>query len=409
MFSVDNFYDFFSSHYGYEKSNAMIWSLQPHGSKSFYNLFPYYNKEKFMDKLFHWNTKNVMILHDQEPFKTNMLDTYKNSCYQEKKTKMWQEMPRKDLLHTRALSCSWPIFCHSERNSDDIDYLVHNGFIECHYFWHALTSRDWFRHWKHHADLKIKDQWKKKFLLYARDTTGTREYRKELVNKLTPMADQVEYNWSNTNFVSSDFSAKIVPEDAVISAIHIVSETVFDDRKIHLTEKIFKPIVMCQPFVLFAGPGSLEYLRSYGFKTFDSVWDESYDYETNSKARFDQIIKLITDLYRQDDVEFKQTLQKCNDIVNFNRRYFFSQNFENRVLGELHKNVRYSLRVQKEKNLRDPGGSFFHLMNSLMSKNIQLDRDLNEHLLETIKIIRQTNYQKYLQICQKYSWLSQIN
>jgi hypothetical protein len=31
------------------------------------------------------------------------------------------------------------------------------------------------------------------------------------------------------------------------------------------------------PFVIVGTRGSLEYLRSYGFRTFEGIWDESYD------------------------------------------------------------------------------------------------------------------------------------
>jgi pimeloyl-ACP methyl ester carboxylesterase len=68
-----------------------------------------------------------------------------------------------------------------------------------------------------------------------------------------------------------------------------VAETVFN-QKVHLTEKIFKPIVMLQPFIVFAGPGSLKYLQSYGFQTFSAIWDESYDEEVDSSTRLEKII-----------------------------------------------------------------------------------------------------------------------
>ena len=45
----------------------------------------------------------------------------------------------------------------------------------------------------------------------------------------------------------------------------------------YLSEKIWKPIGHCQPFIL-AGPAkSLEYIKSLGFKTFSPFIDERYD------------------------------------------------------------------------------------------------------------------------------------
>jgi hypothetical protein len=49
-----------------------------------------------------------------------------------------------------------------------------------------------------------------------------------------------------------------------------VAETVFDTR-IHLTEKTLRPIACGHPFILAAGPGSLKYLQTYGFRTFSPL------------------------------------------------------------------------------------------------------------------------------------------
>jgi hypothetical protein len=61
------------------------------------------------------------------------------------------------------------------------------------------------------------------------------------------------------------------------SFVYVVTETCYWERKLHLTEKIFKPIVSRMPFILVGPAHNLEYLRSYGFQTFDYWWDESYD------------------------------------------------------------------------------------------------------------------------------------
>jgi hypothetical protein len=64
-----------------------------------------------------------------------------------------------------------------------------------------------------------------------------------------------------------------------------------------LTEKALRPIACGQPFILAATPGSLQYLRSYGFKTFSGYIDETYDtiqeMQNNNK-----------ELYIEHDYEF---------------------------------------------------------------------------------------------------------
>jgi hypothetical protein len=91
------------------------------------------------------------------------------------------------------------------------------------------------------------------------------------------------------NKFSSAASADYDPNDFINSEISVILETVFDDRRIHLTEKTLKPIACGHPFILAAGPGALEYIRSYGFKTFAPYIDESYDQETDSLKRLEKI------------------------------------------------------------------------------------------------------------------------
>ena len=56
------------------------------------------------------------------------------------------------------------------------------------------------------------------------------------------------------------------------------------------TEKTFKPISGLQPFMVIGGVGILEYLKSQGFETYDNMFDESYDTETDFDKKLDIII-----------------------------------------------------------------------------------------------------------------------
>ena len=71
---------------------------------------------------------------------------------------------------------------------------------------------------------------------------------------------------------------------------HVVSETIFYQEKLHLTEKIFKPICARRPFILVGAKGNLAYLRSYGFKTFDQWISEDYDHEEDNEKRLLMIV-----------------------------------------------------------------------------------------------------------------------
>lgn len=97
------------------------------------------------------------------------------------------------------------------------------------------------------------------------------------------------------------------------SIIHLVVETHFyqkDSRgKLVITEKTFRAINSCQPFILFSNHGLLSKLKELGFKTFDKWWDESYDLEQNDDIRMEMLYNLIEKLN-------KKTITELTDIYN---------------------------------------------------------------------------------------------
>jgi len=406
MFSVDNFYDFFKSHYGWEKKRISPWFFPIHGSKNLFDIMPLVNQKLYTElPSTEFSLNNALILHDQEPFVIcDSMHIYRSSLFENKKDPMYLQMSDQELFLQRWQSCSWPIFCHSEKNSVDIDWIENIGCIPCYYFWHGLIARDWFRHWKHHGDIHGKTAWKQRFLLYIRDCSGTRTYRTQVKNMLYDIKDQVDTDWYNTRQITADFSAKISVEDAYNTALHLVAETVFDNSKIHITEKTFKPMVMKQPFIVFAGPGTLQYLKNYGFRTFDCVWDESYDQEQDHDLRLAKIINIIKDLSCRSDEAFEEIIYRCKEIVNHNHKHFFSDVFEDLLLDELHTNMRTAIMEQQRKTCLDPGGSFFYTYDSLLERKISTSLSINENMKLIIDAMKSRYPERYQLVKQKYSW-----
>jgi hypothetical protein len=111
--------------------------------------------------------------------------------------------------------------------------------------------------------------------------------------------------------------------EAQDSLVYVPTETVYFGRRLHITEKTFKAIALEMPFVLVAPAGSLEYLREYGFKTFSSVFDESYDTETDDILRIEKVVKLLKDLDSLTVQERQQIHRACLPIVEHNYRHFY--------------------------------------------------------------------------------------
>jgi hypothetical protein len=135
---------------------------------------------------------------------------------------------------------------------------------------------------------------------------------------------------SSADFVATDYNS---------TEIEVVLETLFDDDRLHLTEKSLRPIACAQPFILTGTAGSLEYLRSYGFKTFDKVWDESYDLVEDPAERLKIIVDLMKQIADWDQSTRQYKLSQAQKIANYNRQWFFSQEFFDLIVDELTTNL----------------------------------------------------------------------
>jgi hypothetical protein len=120
---------------------------------------------------------------------------------------------------------------------------------------------------------------------------------------------------------------------------HVVTETVFYYDKLHLTEKIFKPIVSKQPFMLLAAPGNLAYLKSYGFKTFDCVIDESYDSIVDNDLRTEAVVKQLHWYCDLTPAEKTNVIKQLEPVIQHNFNHFYGE-FRHIITRELLDNTK---------------------------------------------------------------------
>jgi hypothetical protein len=123
--------------------------------------------------------------------------------------------------------------------------------------------------------------------------------------------------------------------EAQDSLVYVPTETVYFGRRLHITEKTFKAIALEMPFVLVAPAGSLSYLREYGFKTFNNIFDESYDEELDDIRRIERVTQLLKDLDNLSLLERQQIHRACLPIVEHNYNHFYQGGFEDILWQEL--------------------------------------------------------------------------
>jgi len=108
------------------------------------------------------------------------------------------------------------------------------------------------------------------------------------------------------------------------SAISVVVETLFYDSEIFLSEKIWHPIRMSQPFILVGGAGSLQHLRDLGYKTFDHWWDESYDNIADPYDRMMSIVSIIKQISNWSEFQLSLFLIESAEICKHNFNHLMS-------------------------------------------------------------------------------------
>jgi hypothetical protein len=136
-------------------------------------------------------------------------------------------------------------------------------------------------------------------------------------------------NYDITDYNSTDFE--------------VVLETLFDDQRCHITEKVLRPIACGQPFLIAGPPNCLKYLKSYGFQTFSDIWDESYDQETDAVRRLEAIVNSMEKISQWNaETKFKK-LNELKKIVEHNKKHFFSNKFMELIISELNQNLNQGL------------------------------------------------------------------
>lgn len=101
----------------------------------------------------------------------------------------------------------------------------------------------------------------------------------------------------------------------------VVCETWHNGKCFYPTEKIARAIVCRTPFLVYAGKGFLANLRKWGFRTFDELWDESYDL----RHGVDRILKMqsvLETLSKRSLSELNVLYEKMQPILEHNVKIY---------------------------------------------------------------------------------------
>lgn len=154
----------------------------------------------------------------------------------------------------------------------------------------------------------------------------------------------------DTNFKISGYGFEdITPYQK--SVISLISDTIFFKRQGFISEKIFKPIMYLQPFLVVGPPFYLKEIRNMGFKTFEGFIDESYDEELDDKIRLEKIIKEIIRISNVPIELLLEQLREFEDVLLYNQMKLLSFNHLNTEVDTVKQLITKSYCSEDKKNL----------------------------------------------------------
>ena len=107
--------------------------------------------------------------------------------------------------------------------------------------------------------------------------------------------------------------------------VDMVCETWHEGRTFMPTEKTARSIVSKTPFIIYGPIGYLENLKKLGFKTFDTIIDESYDrYE--GQERIEKIKIILDSVCNKSFYELTQLYQSVESTLEHNLNVYLSLN-----------------------------------------------------------------------------------
>ena len=344
------------------------------------------------------NQRPPLLLHDQEP----MFYKAQASAYE-----YWQ--------FCMTSFDNRMVILTSEKNSPELDEFCKAMDAEpCYWFSNAALALDWYAsgEWnlKHRYKHLTAPRLQYKFSCLNRLIDGERSYR-PVISKL--LSDTVNHRYLRLScnlrdpISGKDVSQLKLPskydrmfkninyDDPIMINIpsddletdrsipnrsyslnhqyflpvfcHIVTETLFMGDTLHLTEKSLRAFANKRPMLVLGPPGTLDLLKSYGFKTFDRWWDESYDNITNPWVRLEAVMEIVQQINSYSFEQLESILDQMMPILQHNFDLFYGD-FRKIIMQELVTNLNEATAKAKAKQ---PSGWMIKRIESLTDEQIK--------------------------------------
>jgi hypothetical protein len=310
-------------------------------------------------EFYSWPTKQEFI-QSQYKFKIAVIEPdYENL---NNLRELCEDLKFCDLVVIQSMELTVGVYhIMKEFDNDNFTFIVNgvcnsslkNAKVITNIIWMTSTAYYYSTLFKHLMDKRLTPFSKKQFkfdVMYGKP----RDHRTFVRNYLTEF-DEHPWFYQTPYYVKKDFSDRFYPqnlkfwEDEIVvtnpekelctyhdvsiqmcqvmpfkvyneTNYSLICESFFDNRFSFFNEKISKPIIANRLFIVISGQYYLKNLKSLGFKTFDSVIDESYDLEPDNETRWTRALEQAVWLCKQDtDVVLKKItpiLLHNSDMIN---------------------------------------------------------------------------------------------
>jgi hypothetical protein len=119
-----------------------------------------------------------------------------------------------------------------------------------------------------------------------------------------------------------NLAINVTKEDYERTFISLLTESLVDDDTLFLSEKIWKPIMVGHPFIVYGNQYTLNHLKNLGYQTFDKWIDESYDNEPDRNRRSKMVVEEIKKFENNTIEELTQLRNEMRDVCEYNQKHY---------------------------------------------------------------------------------------
>lgn len=112
---------------------------------------------------------------------------------------------------------------------------------------------------------------------------------------------------------------------------NIITETSFENNSLNLTEKSFKALANCHPFIIIGDMDTHKYLQTLGFELYDEIIDYSFDSMPDNQKRLNDVLGQIRKVHSLGTESMINFYNNNIEKIKKNKERFFEYSFSKMI------------------------------------------------------------------------------